>query len=403
MLKNKVTQSNELHSLIVDCTNKHPHNYEFTILKYRWEHIKAVLIENITIPPYEIEIQPSSICNLSCIWCVGSGIQRIRETKKLDNLITEQKVDSLADNIINYQVGKFKVDTIKLSGFVGDPLIEKKVTSRLIKRFHAAKRRIGLFTNGIYLNDPEIMDLITCIDYLHISLDAGSPQTFCKLKLMGLTDTNCMELFDKIINNIIQISNIRDTKNSELEITVGYILTSQNYHEVFELAKRLKDIGVNRMRFRNDLLGLHSLKEDQKDAIYHELFERIEDELIDDDFKITIQQEVEYDIKKIENLVCRSHFLWGTVGSDGSVYPCNHCTFFGAHNYGNVLNRTFRDIWEGKQRQTIYESLPSKNNCIRCSPFAHKINIFLDKLITLIETNGIEKVEEWRNEICLDK
>ena len=114
---------------------------------------------------------------------------------------------------------------------------------------------------------------------------------------MGRNDMRSLGLFDMILRNIEDIAHIRDRKGSKMEITVGYILTPGNYYEIVELARRLKDIGVNRMRFKRDITGLCSLKDYQRDAVYYDLLERIRSELVDDYFKISVTHGREYDPK----------------------------------------------------------------------------------------------------------
>ena len=44
---------------------------EFDLLKTHFSRIINVFNNNV-LPPYEILIHSSSICNLSCEWCIGS-------------------------------------------------------------------------------------------------------------------------------------------------------------------------------------------------------------------------------------------------------------------------------------------------------------------------------------------
>lgn len=379
-----------------------PFNYERYLLEKRWEHIKAVL-QGKVIPPYEIEIQPSSICNLSCEWCVGRSIQVKRGVLRLPDQIKEEYVDEICDGIINYKVDQFKVDTIRFSGFIGEPLMNRTVTLKMIEKFTEAKIRTVLFTNGILLDTDDVREVVVKTDDIHISLDAGSAKSFSMWKCGGRTDG--LALFDKILANVEEIVQLRERRGEHVRIIVGYIIHSGNFWEVLDLAQKLKGLGVNGMRFKFDISGGLSISPELKPAISF-LLKKIQDELADNKFEVisTHEEEDEPTAGKVEEggkrrfSKCLTQFLWGTIGSDGNVYPCDHLTFPGGLPYGNITKHSFKEIWEGPQRTSLTGIDIFPKVCYMCSPFSARVNPFLNCILDLAEKKGIEYVEGLRKQ-----
>lgn len=364
--------------LILDKKTHHPFNYELDLISNRWEYIKRILINGDIIPPFEVEIQPASNCNLSCSWCVGIKSRGRREKISLPELMNEENAKILADHIINYKVDTFKVETVKISGFMGDPLIKPNVVLVLLDKFAQAGIDVGLFTNGVLLDKINIQKLISNLKYVHISLDADSPESFFKLK--GSYE------FERVLSNIEKlVSKRRNLKKPE--ITVGFILTKDNCRNLSAIVQRLKNIGVDRIRFKKEITSNFEYPNDL-------LFKKIKRKFNDHNFHVSLTNPTNKSTKQMK-IKCWAHALWATVGPNGNMYPCDHCTFRGAPSYGNLFNRSLKAIWESQQRKILSSALPISNLCSLCSPFTSRTNYFLNKLLHLSKKIGIKNLDAW--------
>ena len=95
-------------------------NYARQLLVKRRAYVDKFLAGE-PFPPFEVEIQASSLCNLRCRWCVGHAIQRQNKVLRLPNNITPQNVHQIVDGILGCRYNDLGIDTVKFSGFIGEP------------------------------------------------------------------------------------------------------------------------------------------------------------------------------------------------------------------------------------------------------------------------------------------
>ncbi|GAI31672.1 unnamed protein product, partial [marine sediment metagenome] len=77
--------------------------YEKLILENYYQRVKAILQGKI-IPPYELEIQPSSACNLRCDYCLG------KDLKRLPNLMGKKELQEIARRVDEFQENGFEIE-----------------------------------------------------------------------------------------------------------------------------------------------------------------------------------------------------------------------------------------------------------------------------------------------------
>ena len=143
---------------------------EILVLKKHFSRIINIFEGNI-LPPYEILIHPSSICNLNCKWCIGGVVS----SKNNKDLLLENKLYSLdnmkkvVENILkyektsfNYITGKnekFKVENVSFSGITGEPFFSADSLLYAINELSKNNIKVGVFTNGTLIK-KEMFDSI---------------------------------------------------------------------------------------------------------------------------------------------------------------------------------------------------------------------------------------------------
>ena len=376
-----------------------PFNYERYLLVDKAKHLDA-FIAGKPCPPFEVEIQISSKCNLQCAWCIGDEVQQRKQVLRLQDNITEDNVDNIVSGIIEYTVGDLTIDTVKFSGFIGEPLLKKSATLRAMQRLVGSGRRVGLFTNGL-LMDETTWPTLTNIDYVHVSLDAG-PSTFFWLK-QGRDQPYTTGLFQKVLDNIAGLHDARSksSRGSKVRINVGYVVVPGNHDEIKEATRRVKEAGADSMRFKCDIGGKYDLKE--RPEAMDSAYEQIED--LEKKFHKSRRFAVHVihsknDVKKksYDNWNCEDgcHFqqFLGTIGSDGNLYLCDHNTMPGAIPFGNVINGSFREVWESQRKKYLADGVQYTCQCPVCPPFGNRANLFLRAVRGNVEEYGIEAVAE---------
>ncbi len=345
--------------------------YEKILLKYHEKRVLAMLNKKI-VPPYEIEIQPSSTCNLNCNHCFGKTLT----SKRLENKIKEKQIKTIANRINQYTEGEFKTESIKFCGTTGEPLVNP-ATLYGISLFKALGKQIVLFTNGLYLDKvyqgKKYLDYLININRINLSLDAGSEKTFLELK--GRVG------FSRIIKSLEELV---EKKHKNLKINISYVIGEKNHQEIIKTAKLTKELGVDELRFRVDFTDPKKIHKLSKKIIPSLNYAK---EYSNDKFKVLSSysdEEIKQDDSAFNSCgkKCFTQHIWACIGPDCELYSCGHRTYFGVKSYGSLLNHSFKDLWTNQKRLENLKNLPD-DYCKFCSPFSSRANDFITFLDNL--------------------
>ena len=373
---------------------------EANILRIHKERFLKVIKSDQILPPYEIIIHPSSVCNLKCEWCIGGRILESKGKSKdncdtLPNLLSiPSNMERVIKGILEYSKNGFRVENISFSGITGEPFIAKKSFIKAINILSKHQIRTGVFSNG-GLIDNDLIETILKMSYINISLDSATPKTFIKLKYNNLPEGTI--IFNNIIKNISKLVRFKKKYKSNLDINVSFVLYPDNYKEIFEVAKILKKIGINNLRVKQDISRKKILsKKQKKEAVI--LIKKARG-LEDDSFKFIIIHRINVpsDMKRKFNQ-CIISDLVTAIGSDGNVYPCNYQANKDSYNYGNAIEKSFKHIWEGDLRKEIKTYLPK--TCPKsCDPFKNRANRLFQIIGDIYKKYGDQETERLIQEI----
>jgi|WetSurMetagenome_2_1015567.scaffolds.fasta_scaffold146657_1 MoaA/NifB/PqqE/SkfB family radical SAM enzyme len=379
-----------------------PFNYVPNLVATKSAYLTRFL-KNEPFPPFEVEIQMSSKCNLRCQWCIGSQVQEHNRVESLPDKLhaissrtgNRFKIEDVVHSIIDYKENGLGVEIVKFSGFIGEPLLYKKETLRAIQILSNFGIKVGLFTNGIFM-DEDTWEILSNILYVNVSLDAG-PRTYSFLK-EGRTEASSDATFKRIIENIHGLHVKRKGLNSKVNITASYVVVPENQCEIFEASRAVKEAGADEIRFKCDIGGRHDIakRSDTLDKAFEQL-KLVERNLAGTTFHVAIIHEKDDMVKaKYNDWTCSSgcwyQLFVGTIGSNGTVYLCDHNTMPGAFSFGDVIDGFFEKIWKGSERQSVINDIPNTCKSSVCPPFANAINGFLDQLVKCKNDYGVDIV-----------
>lgn len=373
-----------------------PYNYERYLLIDKAPYLDA-FVEGKCFPPFEVEIQTSSKCNLQCRWCIGKEVQARQRVMHLANNIAKDNVDYLIDGIMRCKINGLGIQTVKFSGFIGEPLANKEATLHAIQRLNGAGFRVGLFTNGVLLSNDDFKTIAN-IAYVHISLDAG-PRTFFLLK--ESPDIPYSRTFEQVLNNIAGLAQSRreSTNGNHLHINVGFVVVPANFFEIYDVTRLVKEAGADSIRFKCDIAEKHDLMAANIHKQAYAEIERARRDFHDAQFEvITIHSQADVEKKTYACWKSRSgcffHNFLATVGSDGNLYLCDHNTMTGAIPLGCALDQPLNEIWTSQRRNYLTKGIPCTCLCSVCPPFANRANFFLKEIRDLVDQYGIPPVKE---------
>lgn len=384
-------------------------NEAFILRRYP-ERLKHALNGDLVLPPYEVIIHPTSYCNLRCEWCIGGSVPtkegKTKETlEKLPSRLADPaKMEKMIRNLLGYQKeivtskGEkevFRIENFSFSGLVGEPFMAKEAFIRAVNLLTKKGVRVGVYSNAVLIDD-RVVEALLGIAYINISIDAGSPVVYSKLKYGGDSQEG-RDCFKKVIENIRALSRAREESKSSLDINASFVLYPWNYKDIYKAAKLLKSLGVNILRMKQNNSGANLLsKKQMKEA--NKLLSKVE-ALIDDNFNF-LRIHTSNNPSEMERTVreCIITDLMGAIGSDGRVYPCNYHPRVGGYGYGDAINQDFQKIWEGEDRQRIKAELPSI--CPpNCDPFKNRANRLFVAIKKYRERYGEERVEALMDQI----
>ena len=289
----------------------------------------------------------------------------------------------------------------------GEPFLNPDIF-RIINYIHNRGSWTSITTNLNVLPGKPADVVKSGLDVLKISIDAATFETYNKIRKGG--DLNfVLRTIQAILHEKRKLS-----KKKPL-LRVGFVIQEQNYHEIDLFTQMAKDIGVNIVRFYNlrpmskfqipisfdlSLLSrkLHNAK---KVALQNGINTNLN--------SISIKSFEIYSIvtkynwrsfallyKKLMNQQqlerkCLRPWLASNVLIDGTISPC--CQLAPPDKtrieLGNVLHRSWENIWNGETYRTFRnsvksgQSLPCINQCREVITLSN-LFVFLKKLLPSI-------------------
>jgi len=180
----------------------------------------------------ELVIDITYLCNSSCNYCQWNKSNPIpnRELPLNQLLVSKESLKSL---------GVFR---IVITG--GEPLISENLIP-VINHYRKLDFPIRIITNGIYLNQAKIKDLLVrnIRDFI-ISIDSLSPDFYCQSRAISSTN------FDKIMRNLEVL--LDHKQKQDIFVGINVVLTSsncnwENINDIIEFALERK---INQVKFQ---------------------------------------------------------------------------------------------------------------------------------------------------------
>lgn len=372
---------------------------EIDILKRNWSRVLNIFDGNI-LPPFEILIHTSSICNLCCKWCIGNYVSSKQNKSNLlpNELHNVESMKKVIDGILSYKkIGKdyetgklkeFKVENVSFSGITGEPMMSKDSIIYAINKLVDNGIRVGMFTNGTLLTE-DIFDSILRMSYVLISIDAGNNDTYCKMKC----DNKKSNIFDNLLKNIKLLAKKKKEVNSNLDINIGYVINQYNYNQIYELAIKLKAIGVHYFRLKTDIASIMLMNDAQiKEA--KEQIKLVKECCNDNNFELVEIHKLGDEKQKSREISnCYIHYLMGAISADGKVYPCNYHPKPNGYSYDSCVNKSFGDIWDNLMQYNIDTKIPTICPKV-CDPFKNRANKLLEVAHDIYKTKGIDYLKK---------
>lgn len=296
--------------------------------------------------PLSYSIEPTNHCNLKCPEC-PSGLGSL--TRPLGLL----------------KLNDFKnwIDQIKDKGFYvqlffqGEPYINKQLPE-MIKYAQNNKVYIAISTNGHFITEKNIDHILAnAPDKLIYSVDGLDEESYQKYRVGGT-----FKQADEGLRLLIRKRN--ELKQKRPFVEFQFIVMKQNEHQIEDVKKYCKDVGVNKLVFKT--MQISSYENALKFLPLNPKYRRYN---LDDQ---------SFEMKNGMKNHCFALWRTSVITWDGRVVPC--CFDKDAkHTLGILNGKSFSDIWTSNQYQNFRHSVltnRSQNDICRNCTEGLKVNIF---------------------------
>ncbi len=316
------------------------------------------------IYPIEIEISPSGACNHRCVFCAVDYVGY--QPNFLDK-------DTVLRDIKQMQTKGLK--SVICSG-EGEPLLNVAMPA-IANGIKACGVDVAMSTNGaIFTLDKleECLHSFTWVRYSVASFEEDSYNSIQRGKEGDLA---------RVKQNLRDAVMVKKKKGLKTTLGVQCLLLPGNKHQIVEMAKELRDIGVDYFTIKPYSQHLHSNNTFVVD--YEELLdlEKEVKECETDDFSVYFRANA---MKKMHHEKCYDQ-CYGMpfmthIDAAGNVWPCVAHIGNKEFLYGNINEQTFEEIWEGPQREAVSDKINSLdiNKACREACRLDEINKYLNEL-----------------------
>lgn len=308
---------------------------KFKIVKWFYQNKKT---------PVTLEVHPSYACNYACQWCIDKYLKSVPnengyEINRDGNaMLSHQNIDDIIKGC-----EELDIKGIVISGG-GEPTLNKE-NEYLVQE--AEKRGIvcGMFTNGALLNDRNIPIYIDNLSFIRFSFDDYSAESYSKTK--GVPE----RMYHKVIDNIKKCVQYKKTHpESNCKIGIDFILIPSNIDSMMDIYRETKKLGVDYLQFCDCIETGYRFTKNLKNKIFNNL-----ENIFNFKDYIGNGMEVVYEPLQTGNdTLCKNCGVtdfYICVVADGAVEPCPHLARHREIEYGNINEKSLKEIWESRPRK----------------------------------------------------
>ncbi|MBT4135731.1 radical SAM protein [archaeon] len=312
-------------------------------------------------PPIELSLDPGHLCNFDCGHCNAQRYlvinpEEVPEDKKL---MTREHLRNIMDFM-----AEWGVKGVCLGGG-GEPLMNKAVWD-LPSYIKSKGMDCSFATNGSLINEEVAREMMNC-RWVGVSLDAATRETFEKI--------HGVDLFDRVVENLKRLVRIKEETGSKVDISYKFLITPQNYHEVYEACKLAKQIGVRDFHARpvdlerkdfDQAIDLnYNMEEIQK------LFQKCHELNDGENFRVfTIMHKYDPQFRVMHTFKnCSSSTLMFQCCSDGNVYVCADHRIeprFKLCSHSPDIQEIAK-FWGSNEHRELLKSICVDKECGRCT------------------------------------
>ena len=312
-------------------------------------------------PPIELSLDPGHLCNFACPHCNAQRYLIINkdEVPEDKKLMTKEHLKNLIDFMADWGVRGVCI------GGGGEPLMNKAAWD-LPSYIHSKGMKSSFATNGSLINEYVAKEMMNC-RWVGVSVDSGTRETFKQV--------HGVDHFDRVIANLENLVKVKKETGSKVDIAFKFLITPQNWGDLYSACKLAKEIGVRdfharpvdleRKDFEQAMQLNYDIEEIQR------LFQKCHELENGEEFRIfTVMHKYDPNFRVQHTFSnCISSPLMIQACSDGNVYVCaDHrieerfklCSHF-------PEPEEIKKVWGGEKHKKLLKSICVDKECGRCT------------------------------------
>ncbi|MCP4602608.1 MAG: radical SAM protein [Proteobacteria bacterium] len=309
-------------------------------------------------PPF-VEINPTNACNQRCLFCfckyLGFDKTEIPGTRLLE--VIKEMADA-------------GVKALYFQG-TGEPLLNKAVPDAILAGKKAGLG-VSLSTNGVLFKEETIKKVLPCLSWLLVGQLEVNPELYA-------FSHGCSERqFHMVVNNLKKAVALRNEQNLQETILSAHIMPfPYNYTHIYDTVRFAKELGIDYINIKaaNQRIENENVGQWPRDAhkTCADQFQRAKEDFEDDSFKVNVKI---HEFLHVENAgekgllgydECYGVEFETTLDCDGGIYPCCEVWQRKEYCYGNIMEKTFEDIWRSECRKAALDKFFTDVNPYTCA------------------------------------
>lgn len=321
-------------------------------LFHHMDRINDLINGKRTMPVY-VRIKPTNMCNQKCYYCVyaDDSVFDTRKVEKRDSIPWEKMKEIIED------LSEGGVKAITFSGG-GEPLCYPYILPAL-RLVQKSGIDYSVITNAQALEGQVVEELINA-KWIRVSLDSSDGSTYEKIR--------GVKTFDKVISNI---ENFAGKKCKDCELGINYVVTNDNYNQIYDICRIASGIGVNNIKFAPIMVKDFTAKYHQniapivEEQIVHakENFERNDFKIID---KYSNDIGLDEEFQK-QYCICFMKEIFTVIAADSKVYYCHQKAYTPEGLIGDISGQSFNSLWFSEETTEKFRKMRADTECnFRC-------------------------------------
>lgn len=281
------------------------------------------------------ELDLTNMCDNNCPKCTG---------KRNDPVSLKQ------EQIIRFVNEFSEIDgkSIILAGG-GEPLLHPNFIDALYY-IKSMRLKIGVYSNGLSLNEEKAKAIIDCCSFFRISLDAGSLKTYRETHGMD------NEVFDKVLSNLKMFSELKTKLGKEVSYGASFLTSETSRQDILNFFKLCKECGL-------DYGQLKPYVDDEIDI--SEELQRGKELYEDEKFKVVSSHQKYRHFKdkdKRPYKKCWGMFFNGVVTADFKMFVCANHRQDERYLIGDINKNSLKEIMNSSRIIEVFNSI-DLNEC----------------------------------------